>query len=531
MAHRNVIAGVLIIAVILTSLASTAAPINSADPDAEVIVGFTNQTNLELIKQNGGEIHNVYSIIPAVHASLPKTALQTLRENPQIAYIQPDAKIEANAQIIPWGIEHINATKAWAQSTGNGVKVAVLDSGVGPHDDLTVYGGYDFVNNDADPSDDFGHGTMIAGIIAAKSNSIEVVGVAPDAQIYAVKIIDSNGDGSLSRAISGIEWAINNSMNIISMSWSLNDYPPLHSAIQAAYNSGILLVGSAGNAANSQIGFPAKYDEVIAVSAVDENNIRAHFSSVGAQVELAAPGVNIYSTYLNNGLGVGNGTSMATGFVSGTAALVWAKNQSLTNVEVREILQETAIDLQSGDGKDRDIYYGFGLVDAFGAVLEASGSVWADFSWSPTTVYVGDVVNFVSEQLVGAVEYIWDFGDGAQATFGVPLAAHIFTVSGSFCVNLTIRNSVGGKGTIVKNVIVLDGEPSPSPTPTPSATSTPEPTVQPTSTATATPTQTPKQTPTPPTENCSNEFYLLVICILAALAIPVILVVLRLKRK
>jgi len=529
MAHPNIIAGFLIIAVILTSLAITAIPINSADPAIDVIVGFTNLTNLALIKQNGGEIHNVYSIIPAVHASLPKTALQTLRENPQIAYIQPDAKIETNAQIIPWGIEHINATKAWAQSTGNGVKVAVLDSGVGPHDDLTVYGGYDFVNNDADPSDDYGHGTMVAGIIAAKANSIGVVGVAPDAQIYAVKIIDSNGDGSLSRAILGIEWAINNSMNIISMSWSLDDYPPLHSAIQAAYNRGILLVASAGNAANSQIGVPAKYDEVIAVSAVDENNIRADFSSVGAKIELAAPGLNIYSTYLNNVLGIGNGTSMATGFVSGVAALVWAKNQSLTIIEVREILQETAIDLQPGDGKDRDIYYGFGLVDAFAAVSAASGSFLADFSWSPTTIHVGDSVNFVSTQPSGAVEYIWNFGDGTQTTFDTPVATHIFAVSGSFYVNLTIRNSAGGTSSTGKNVMVLDVEPSPSPTP--SATSTPEPTVQPTSTATATQTQTPKQTLTPPIENGSNEFYLLIICILAALVVPVILVVLRLKRK
>jgi minor extracellular protease Epr len=528
MEYRNVIAGVLIIAVLLNSLAIAVTPINSAS-EADVIVGFTNQTNLELITQNGGEIHNVYSIIPAVHASLPQTALQTLRKNPQVSYVQADAKIEANAQIIPWGIERINATKAWAQSTGNGVKVAVLDSGVGPNDDLTVYGGYDFVNNDADPSDDFGHGTMIAGIIAAKSNDIEVVGVAPDAEIYAVKILDSNGDGSLSRAISGIEWAINNGMNIISMSWSLNDYPPLHSAIQAAYNSGILLVASAGNAANSQIGFPAEYDEVIAVSAIDENNIMAHFSSVGAQVELTAPGVNIYSTYLNNGLGVGNGTSMSTGFVSGAAALVWAKNQSLTNVEVREILQETAIDLQIGDGKDRDIYYGFGLVDAFAAVLAVSGSVWADFSWSPTTVYVGNAVTFVAEQPSGATEYSWDFGDGTQAAFNVSSVTHSFAVSGSFSVNLTISTSFGGKGTAVKNVMVLGVEPTLSPTP--SATSTTEPTVQPTSTATATPTQTPTQTPTPPTENGSNEFYLLVICILAAVAIPVILVVVRLKRK
>jgi subtilisin family serine protease len=379
---------------------------------------------------------------------------------------------------------------------------------------------------------------MVAGIIAAKSNSIDVVGVAPDAEIYAVKIIDSEGEGSLSRAILGIEWAVNNSMDIISMSWSLNDFPPLLSAVRAAYNSGILLVGAAGNTGNSQIAFPAKYDEVIAVSATDENNVRASFSSVGSQVELAAPGVNIYSTYLNNGLGVGNGTSMSAAFVSGVAALVWAKNPGLSNVEVREILQKTAVDLQPSDGKDRDIYYGFGLVDAYAAVLAASGFVGVDFSWSPSTVHVGDIVNFVVfGQLDGLVEYVWDFGDGTRASFNLPYAVHTFFVSGNFNVNLTVSNAFGSVNSTVKNVAVLGVEPSPSPTP--SATPTPVPTVQPTATpsatptptATAAPTQTPKQTATPPIENGSNEFYLLVVCVLVALAIPVVLVVLRLKRK
>ncbi|MEM2926587.1 MAG: S8 family serine peptidase [Candidatus Bathyarchaeia archaeon] len=340
----------------------------------EVIIGFLGRPDVDLVKQNGGEVHYIYSIITAVYASLPEKAVEALKKNPRIAYIHENGRVEALEETIPWGIERIKATQVWSESTGSGVKIAILDTGVGPHDDLSICGGYDFVNNDKDPSDDNGHGTHVAGTIAALDNDFGVVGVAPGSLIYAVKMLDSSGSGTIAWAVQAIEWSVNNGMQVLSMSWGAStDYQALRDACKAAYDKGLLLVAAAGNSGNSQgtgdnVAYPAKYDSVIAVAATDQNNNRASWSSTGPAVELAAPGVNIYSTYKNNGYATLSGTSMATPHVSGTAALVWAKNPTLTNVEVRKILRDTATDLGA---TGRDSLYGYGLVNAFAAVSAA----------------------------------------------------------------------------------------------------------------------------------------------------------------
>ncbi len=170
MKPRDYVAFVLI-AIVFVGVFSSALPLGKADAGrVDVIVGFTETPDLELLRQVGGEIIQVYDLIPAVYASLPKTALGQLQADPKIAYIEENSEIKASGTV-RWAVERIEAPQAWSQSTGVGVKVAVLDTGVGPHMDLTVADGYDFVNNDADASDDVGHGTMVAGIIAASSSS------------------------------------------------------------------------------------------------------------------------------------------------------------------------------------------------------------------------------------------------------------------------------------------------------------------------------------------------------------------------
>ncbi|MBE3117107.1 S8 family serine peptidase [Candidatus Bathyarchaeota archaeon] len=452
---------ILLVTGIFLGVFSSAVPFGSTEAEnVDVIVGFAGIPDLGLLRQNGGEVYHVYSIIPAVYVSLPQVAIESLRGNSKITYIHENGVIKESGYTVRWGVERVNAPQAWGQSTGDGVKVAVLDTGVGPHKDLTIYDGYDFVNNDANASDDEGHGTMVAGIIAASANSsIGVAGVAPNAHIYAVKILDSNGIGTVARAIQGIEWAISHNMQIISMSWTLNDENyALRNALQAAYSRGILLVAAAGNSGNIQsgVGYPACYDTVIAVSATKHDNTRVTESCFGSEIELAAPGELIYSTYyLNNGLGVGNGTSMAAAFVSGAAALVWAKNPALTNVEVRDILDKTAFDL----GSDMDIYYGYGLVNASAAVSATPSTFKVDFSWSPSTIYADGTVTFDASASFGHVsgftEYTWDFGDGTNATFDAPVATHTFAVNGSYDVNLTVSDVFGFKNSTVSSVMVL----------------------------------------------------------------------------
>ena len=432
--------------------------------DLDVIIGFADEPNTQLITQYGGKVIDVYSIIPAIHAFLPTSAVEPLSSNPEVSYIQTNDKLEVSGQILPWGVDRVGAPQVWAQSTGEGVKVAILDTGVGPHDDLTVYGGWNFVSNNDDIRDDEGHGTMMAGIIAAASNDIDVVGVAPNAQIYSVKILNNKGSGTVSQAVSGVQWAIDNGMQIISMSWTLNDKNyALRNALQVAYSRGILLVAASGNTGNVEVGCPASYGEVIAVAATKDDNTRADFSCVGSKIELAAPGLLIYSTFsnstLNNVLGVGNGTSMAAAFVSGAAALVWAKNPNLTNAQVRDILDKTAFDLQPTDGKDRDIFFGYGLVDASAAVYATPSAFNVGFSWSPLNAYTDGRVTFDASASFGHVsgftEYMWDFGDGANATVDTSTVTHTFAVNGSYSVNLTVSDAFGFKNSTVNPVVVL----------------------------------------------------------------------------
>jgi minor extracellular protease Epr len=180
-------------------------------------------------------------------------------------------------------------------------------------------------------------------------------------------VLDAYGNGYISDVIEGIDWAVQNNMDVVSMSLGTAAYSEaLNDSTANAYKAGVLLVAAAGNSGDGNIStddvlYPAKFDSVIAVSAINYNNLAPVWSADGAKIELAAPGVNIYSTWLNGGYANASGTSMAAPFVSGVAALAKSKNLSMTSQEIREVLAYNAIDL--GDvGRDRR--YGFGLVQA-----------------------------------------------------------------------------------------------------------------------------------------------------------------------
>ncbi len=186
----------------------------------------------------------------------------------------------------------------------------MLDTGISnSHPDLTVPGGINLVGKSKNNkwNDDNGHGTHVSGIIAARNNSIGVVGVAPDVQIYAVKVLDAYGGGYISDIIEGIDWSVQNNMNIVSMSLGTTTYSQaLNDTTANAYKAGILLVAAAGNSGDGNLStdnvlYPAKFDSVIAVSAIDSNNIAPLWSADGAEIELTAPGVDIYSTWLDGG--------------------------------------------------------------------------------------------------------------------------------------------------------------------------------------------------------------------------------------
>lgn len=333
----------------------------------DYLIGFKEDNEISAqmaVDLRGGDVIHEYEHISVLHVELPPQAAKALENNPNIEYIEKDEAVEAAAQSIPWGITRVNAQAVHAtRNFGQGVKVAVLDSGIASHQDLRIAGGVSFVSTESSYQDYNGHGTHVAGTIAGLNNNLGVLGVAPSVELYAVKVLDQSGNGSHSNIARGIEWAMNNDMDIVNMSLGgPTGSTTLQRAADAAYNSGVLLIAAAGNTGTSGVGYPARYSSVMAVAATDSNNARASFSTYGPEVEISAPGVGINSTYPTNTYASLNGTSMASPHVAGVAALVKAKYPSATNAQIRQHLRNTSTYLGSST------YYGSGLVNAQSAV-------------------------------------------------------------------------------------------------------------------------------------------------------------------
>ncbi len=337
----------------------------------------------ELIRKFGGVKIKDLSLIDGKAVLLPPGTEAELARHPGVLRIDNDVEVFAlgktqPAQVLPWGIDRVDAELAWPITTADPIKVAIVDTGIDlKHPDLkyNIKGGYNAINPLKSPNDDNGHGTHVAGIVAALNNTIGVVGVGPQVDLYAVKVLNAAGSGYLSDIIEGLDWAIQNGMQVVNMSLGTSvDVPSFREAVQRVYQAGIIQVAAAGNTGGSVV-YPAAYPEVIAVSATDQNNQIASWSSRGPEVDLSAPGVSIYSTYKGSRYATLSGTSMAAPHVSGVAALVLSVpskcdfdlNGVCSPAEVQQRLEQTALDLGT-PGKD-DLY-GSGLVNAFNALSE-----------------------------------------------------------------------------------------------------------------------------------------------------------------
>ncbi|MFS1513507.1 S8 family peptidase [Chengkuizengella sp. SCS-71B] len=276
-----------------------------------------------------------------------------------------------------WNLPNIDTLNGWNLSKGSDqITVAVIDTGVDlNHPDLQgqLLEGANFVDEGSQPLDDVGHGTHVAGIISALvDNSEGIAGMSWYNKIIPIKVLDSTGAGSTYAVAQGVIWATDQGAKVINM--SLGNYAEtqfLHDAIKYAYDKDVVLIAATGNDNTNQPGYPAAYPEVIAVSATDELSIKAEFSNFGDYLDVMAPGVSIPSTYPDNQYAALSGTSMASPHVSALAAMIRSLNPQLKNVEVMEIIRNTAVDL--GDaGKDN--YYGFGLIHVVDALKNAGGN-------------------------------------------------------------------------------------------------------------------------------------------------------------
>jgi len=327
--------------------------------------------------------HNVRVL--GVSEDRAEAVLAALRSDPGIEFAERDAL--AKAAFIPndplvvsgseWHLAKIQALRAWDVDFGSSkVVVAILDSGIdAAHPDLAghVLAGYDFVGGDTDVSDDFGHGTAVAGVVvAAGNNGVGVAGVAYGCSVLPVKVMDSSGFASYSCLAQGIYYAVDQGAQVINISIA-GDSPSvtLQEAIDYAWSNNVVVVAAAGNNANAVPQYPAACDNVVAVSATEPDDSLASFSSYGSFVSLSAPGDDIWTTQNDalNPYGAWRGTSFASPIVAATAALALSANSSLSNSQIVSILEQNADDLGAAG---YDTTFGYGRVNALRVVCAAN---------------------------------------------------------------------------------------------------------------------------------------------------------------
>ncbi len=399
----------------------------------------------------------------------------------------------------------INVESAWTISTGSGAIVAILDTGIAYEDyseknpavsnrsyqqapdlaDTFFVAGYDFVNHDEHPNDDSvsGHGTHIAGTVAQSThNGIGTAGVAFNAYLMPVKVLDNYGVGTYADIAEGIIWATENGAHVINL--GLGGSEPstvLEEAIAYAYNRGVTLVAAAGNDGIGGVGYPAAYDDyVITVGATRYDETLAYYSNYGLSLDLVAPGGDLNVDQNEDDYGDGilqqaykiegygtiswdyifmEGTSMAAAHVSGVAALLIANGNATSPAEVREALESTAEDKGTAGW---DISYGWGIVDAY-AALQWAGTqpgpgpgpgpepgpgpkpgpqpLKAEFTAEPTIAPKNTTVQFTSQATGSITSWLWDFGDGATSID--PNPSHAYTDARTYTVSLTVTGPDG----------------------------------------------------------------------------------------
>ena len=408
--------------------AQAAALSATGQPDAptKVIVRFRARPGAageRAIERAGGTVRFHYTIVPALAATVPLAAIAGLRHNPNVAAIEIDGHLTAfdhggatgdleyeNA----WGVEHIGSKPVHeAGIRGDGIRVAVIDTGidyihnlpaaqeppvVDPEFNGSYRGGYDFVNLDDDPLDDNGHGTHVSGILAADHNGYLVAGVAPEVELYALKVLGATGEGDYSGLIAALDWAVENEIDVVNMSLGGHDVSAtLQAAVEAAADAGIVLVAAAGNVNplvwqelfyGCAVAFPAAYPDVLATTFTNGSDALTGYSCTGAAVDFAAPGDQVFSPVpvgpagscmfcSPNGYSAQSGTSMASPHLAGLVALVLdhgiadSDGDGLLMPEIRaHLCANTVPGTRAFSGWPYAHLYGCGVINARKALIE-----------------------------------------------------------------------------------------------------------------------------------------------------------------
>ena len=347
----------------LMSKADQPAPLSAGKFEHRAAQRLLNQANAKALMHLEKQSASVARLTP--------DQLKQLKANPAVAYIELDPRRYLMAEQVTYGIPMVQADQLPDSNISN-MKVCIVDSGYDlGHQDLPSAGitgndGYGSVDSGNWYTDGDGHGTHVAGTIAALGgNDVGVVGVSPSGNLglHIVKVFNDSGNWAYgSDLVMAIQQCRDAGSTVISMSLGGGASSTTErNAMDAAYQNGVLVVAAAGNSGTSSLSYPASYDSVVSVAAVDSSGNRASFSQYNNQVEVSAPGVAVRSTTPGNTYASYNGTSMATPHVSAVYALVWSRHRQCTAQQIRNVVNLTAQDRGTGG---RDVYYGYGIVKA-----------------------------------------------------------------------------------------------------------------------------------------------------------------------
>ncbi|WP_197225157.1 S8 family peptidase [Lysinibacillus sphaericus] len=345
----------------------------------EVLVMYKNLEGLEFAEKvgksvDGGDDLKIFNIIKI---KTNDAGLKRLQNNKNILSAEINVRVEVEKQgstmsstsskvyevrpgeFASWAFEHMNIQEAYKKGvTGKGVKLAIADSGIAGHSDLKIVDQYIVNKNVLNLTDNNGHGTHVAGIVGASDNGSGAIGVASSVQMYSVKLDDDEGKLYASDMLDGLRWALENNVDIYNASFtnSLNS-PIYQAAINAAYEKGLMIVAATGNEGEGTVGFPAAYDNVIAVGSIGSNGKLEYYSNYGPEVDFVAPGSVITSTSNKGDFETRSGTSMAVPFVSGVLALLMDEFPNQTPDWYYEALKDMSKDVEA-QGFDNKSGYG-----------------------------------------------------------------------------------------------------------------------------------------------------------------------------
>ncbi|MBM3343473.1 MAG: peptidase S8 [Betaproteobacteria bacterium] len=338
----------------------------------------------KILKAHGGrsaariEQLNIHIVELPPQAS-EKAVANLLKRHPHLKFAEVDAAVAPNNllndtyYVNAWHLGKMNAPSAWNTSTGSGITVAVLDTGVdAAHEDLQgqLVPGWNTYDNNANTADVHGHGTRVAGVVAAASNNgVGVASLAASARVMPIRISDTAGYGYASTVAQGLTFAADNGARVANVSYAMTGFSTVQSAAQYFKNKGGLTVLAAGNSGTLD-NTPAT-DTIITVAATDSNDARTSWSTYGPHVDVAAPGAGIWTTSRGGGYGAVSGTSFASPATAATIALMMAANANLAPADIEHLLKSTVVDLGAAGW---DQYYGVGRVDAGAAVLAAAAA-------------------------------------------------------------------------------------------------------------------------------------------------------------